>query len=136
MLENVNVAELLLNRYFLNSGLLKWNLLQKKLLLLLKMVELNLSLTDGKRTIWVGWKIFVTGVFLVNYGGDTKFQLIIITKLEKWLLQKKILIQKIIHKIQMCLILGFHLDYGHFLLWVGQILKARISKNSILLQLL
>ena len=37
-----------------------------------------------KTHIYVGWKIFMTGVFLVNYGGDTVFQLGTIKKLVKY----------------------------------------------------
>ncbi len=51
--------------------------------------KFNLFQTVLKRHIYTGWKISVTGVFLVSYGGATAYQLGIIKKRKKYTLDWK-----------------------------------------------
>src|SRR5690625_1456591 len=79
------------------------------------------------KRIYIGWKIFAIGVFHVNYGGATGFQLGIIRKRAKFMLVKKPQkISKIGAKMKMYLIRGFLQLCGRFSQWVGQMKIVKI----------
>src|SRR5699024_1503173 len=81
--------------------------------------------------IYIGWKIFVIGVFHVSFGGGIVSQHGIIKKRKKFMSAKKPrLIEKTGNRIKMCSIHGFHLHYGHFLQWAGR-MKTRQTLNVI-----
>lgn len=93
--------------------------------------KFNLFQTDLKRHIYIGWKISVTGVFLVSYGGDTEFRLGIIKKRKKYTLDLKH--QKILrtgNRITMCLIHGLVQHFGRFLQWAGQMQTVKTSSAT------
>src|SRR5699024_6614185 len=92
------------------------------------MTKLTLYQTVSKIPSHNGWKMFTIGLFLVNYGGDTKSQLGTTRRLVKLTLVKKHLrILKTGIKNKTCLILGSQVLYGHFQLWFGQILTQKTS---------
>ena len=50
---------------------------------------LNLFQKDMKKHILIGWKIYKTGVFHANYGGDTEFRHIIVINVNICMFQKQ-----------------------------------------------
>ena len=88
-----------------------------------------------KKHIYIGWKIFVIGVFLVSFGGDIEFLLGIIKKQAKYMwVMKHQQISKTGIKIMMYWIHGSVLHYGLSQHWAGLIKMQQIS-NVIIQQM-
>src|SRR5699024_11912360 len=82
------------------------------------MTELISFQNDSNTPLRNGWKIFMIGLFLVNYGGVTGFQLGITNRLAKFMLVWKLLkMPKIGNKIRMSLIHGSLVRFGHSRRW-------------------
>src|SRR5699024_743866 len=92
------------------------------------MEKLISSRTGLNERIFIGWKISVTGVFHVSYGGAIEYRPGIIRKQGKCMSARRHLqILKIGSRMRMCLIRGFLLHYGHFRQWAGQMKMPKIS---------
>src|SRR5699024_6095405 len=76
--------------------------------------------------ICIGWKISVTGVFPVSYGGDIGYLLGTIRKQVKCMsVEKHRKTLKIGSKMKTCLIRGVHQLCGLFRRWDGQTRKQK-----------
>src|SRR5699024_2658589 len=95
------------------------------------MTELISFQNDSNTPLRNGWKIFMIGLFLVNYGGVTGFQLGITNRLAKFMLVWKLLkMPKIGNKIRMSLIHGSLVRFGHSRRWAGLILIQQTSSAT------
>ena len=122
--------EWLLNHVYQHNGLSKWtNQLRMQLLIKQQKMQQNFIRHVSMILSCNGWKMFMIGLFHVNFGGDIKFQLGIMKRV-KCMLVKKHQREKVGHKTKMCSILGLVQLCGHFQQWVGQ-MKTQQTSNVI-----
>src|SRR5690606_27041948 len=92
----------------------------------------DLFLSALKKLIFTGWKISVTGVFPVSFGGDTGFRPGIIKKRVRsmWTISRRQTL-KTGSKTPLFSIHGSVLHYGRFQRWAGLIRMHMIIKDII-----